>query len=64
MAGRPRLPSPRPGDDDDDNDEDEEEEIEADVHREESHVYQSVERQNRAPVALKKVVPHFLCAVK
>ncbi|KAG7315285.1 hypothetical protein KOW79_021373 [Hemibagrus wyckioides] len=54
VAGRPRLPSPRPGDDYDDNDEDEEEEIEADVHREESHVYQSVERQDRAPVVLKK----------
>ncbi|XP_053472530.1 centrosomal protein of 89 kDa isoform X3 [Ictalurus furcatus] len=56
MAGRPRLPSPRPGDDDDndDDDEDEEEEIEAVVQREESPVYQSVKRQGRAPMPLKK----------
>ncbi|MCJ8747427.1 hypothetical protein PDJAM_G00153400 [Pangasius djambal] len=59
VAGRPRLPSPRPDDDDDDNDEDEEEEIEADMQREESHVYQSVERQSRDPVPPKKVVPRF-----
>ncbi|XP_060715668.1 centrosomal protein of 89 kDa [Tachysurus vachellii] len=54
VAGRPRLPSPRPSDDDNDNDEVEEEESEADVCGEESHVYQSIKRQGRAPVALKK----------
>lgn len=44
MADRPRLPSPRPDDDDDDDDE---EDIEEDVERDESHVYQSLERQSR-----------------
>ncbi|KAL6461649.1 hypothetical protein MHYP_G00297930 [Metynnis hypsauchen] len=43
MAGRPRLPSPQPDDDD------EEEEIEDSIERDESHVYQSVERQSRDP---------------
>ncbi|XP_026802605.3 centrosomal protein of 89 kDa isoform X2 [Pangasianodon hypophthalmus] len=58
VAGRPRLPSPRPDDADDDNDEDEEEEIEADMQREESHVYQTIERQSRAPGPLKKASAH------
>ncbi|XP_026988818.1 centrosomal protein of 89 kDa isoform X2 [Tachysurus fulvidraco] len=54
VVGRPRLPSPRPSDDDNDNDEVEEEESEADVCGGESHVYQSIKRQSRAPVAVKK----------
>ncbi|XP_072527406.1 centrosomal protein of 89 kDa isoform X1 [Salminus brasiliensis] len=50
VAGRPRLPSPRPDDDDDNEDDNEDEEvIEGNVEGDESHVYQSLERQSRGP---------------
>lgn len=70
MAGRPRLPSPRPSDEEEEDDEDDEDGdmaedaegmIEADVPREESPVYQSIERQSRAPLPHKKVVLRFCC---
>ncbi|KAI4892450.1 hypothetical protein NFI96_026712, partial [Prochilodus magdalenae] len=51
MAGRPRLPSPQPDDDEDDEDDDDEveDEIEENIERDESHVYQSLERPSRDP---------------
>ncbi|KAM9494849.1 centrosomal protein of 89 kDa [Clarias gariepinus] len=68
VAGRPRLPSPRPSDEEEEDDEDDEDGdmaedaegmIEADVPREESPVYQSIERQSRAPLPHKKASFHF-----
>uniref|UniRef100_W5LM83 Centrosomal protein 89 n=1 Tax=Astyanax mexicanus TaxID=7994 RepID=W5LM83_ASTMX len=50
VASRPRMPSPQPDDDSYDDDEDDEElEIEENVERNESHVYQTLERQSRGP---------------
>ncbi|KAG9260958.1 centrosomal protein of 89 kDa isoform X1 [Astyanax mexicanus] len=50
VASRPRMPSPQPDDDSYDDDEDDAElEIEENVERNESHVYQTLERQSRGP---------------
>ncbi|TTY38105.1 Centrosomal protein of 89 kDa [Bagarius yarrelli] len=53
-ADRSCLLSPQSGDDNDDNDKDEEKELEAGMQKEESHVFQSVKRQSRTPVPVKK----------